>query len=290
MSGVWHTDHTCAGRIKAGSHNGRSEDHPYRRHRQPVAPAWAQGSAHPFRQRAIDRGSVARGGGRGGARRRAPAGKRRAGCGHGRRDAPPELPGQLRRGGRGFRRRALDHPEQRAPCCGRNAGPALGYPRHARRRHGGDASPAGESAPYARAQHPARGIRVRRRGRYDPGQGLADRAGSYLAALRLRELARRLSGARRFRRRRGEDRARDRPKPGEGRLSLYPHRCAGVHGLCGRAEHGADARARRRSDGEFRPFARSRIQGRCESRRRCHHRHPSLPRQPAQHVASRGHL
>ena len=46
---------------------------------------------------------------------------------------------------------------------------------------------------------------------------------------------RRLSGARRFRRRRGQDRARDRREPGEGRLPLHPHRCARFHRLCRQA-------------------------------------------------------
>ena len=41
-----------------------------------------------------------------------------------------------------------------------------------------------------------------------PGQGVADRSRPHLAALRLRELEGRLPGARRFRRRRGQDRAR----------------------------------------------------------------------------------
>ncbi len=40
----------------------------------------------------------------------------------------------------------------------------------------------------------------------------------------------------------------------DGRLSLHPYRCAGLHGLCRRAVAGADARARR---GPERNFARS---------------------------------
>ena len=50
-------------------------------------------------------------------------------------------------------------------------GPALGNPGDARHRHRGVASPAGQGAAQARAQRAARGIRVRRQGREDAGQG-----------------------------------------------------------------------------------------------------------------------
>ena len=87
------------------------------------------------------------------------------------------------------------------------------------------------------------------------GEGVADRAGPHLAALRIRKLDRGLSRHGRFLGRRRRHRAADRDQPGRGRLPLRPHRRAGLHRLRRRADDGADARARRRSDAEFRPFA-----------------------------------
>ena len=62
------------------------------------------------------------------------------------------------------------------------------------------------------------------------------------------------------------DRARDRRKPGRGRLPLHPHRRAGLYRLCRCAFAGPDARARRRPERRISP-ARSEAEsaGRCRA-------------------------
>ena len=72
-------------------------------------------------------------------------------------------------------------------------------------------------------------------------------------------------------------------------LPLRAYRCAGVHGLRRRALARRDARARRRPVAELRALSQGRRSaGRGLSRR--HLRYSPLPRQPAQHVASRRQL
>ena len=126
-------------------------------------------------------------------------------------------------------------------------------------------------------------------GREQAGEGVADRSGPHLAALRIRKLHGGLSRHGCLPGRRCRHRAADRDQPGRGRLPLCAHRCSGLYGLRRRADDGADARARRRSDAEFRPFVEGGSGGHRRLSRR-HLRHPSVPRQPAQHVAPRRRL